>query len=106
MWRLEEIANYLEELGSLKRQGDEVVPIEGGVVLVASIRDVGYEIANLIEMALGGLSSDLDIYAHLFTGVVSIVGVIEGWHYRAHSTHSRIPKSFIGYGIGTTCPQK
>jgi len=76
---LEEVADYLEELGLLERRGDEVVLTEDGVELVASIRDVEYEIANLIKMVLEGLSSDLDIYAHLFTGVASIVGVIEGY---------------------------
>ena len=76
---LEEVADYLEELGLLERRGDEVVLTEDGAELAASIRDVEYEIADLIKMVLEGLSSDFDIYAHLFTGVASIVGVIEGY---------------------------
>jgi len=76
---LEKVADYLEKLGLLERRGDEVTLTEDGVELAASIRDVEHEIADLIRMFLEGLSSDFDIYAHLFTGVASVVGVIEGY---------------------------
>ncbi|HIQ56136.1 MAG TPA: hypothetical protein EYH59_05615 [Pyrodictium sp.] len=77
--KLEEVADYLEELGLLERRGDEVALTEDGSELAASIKDVEHEIADLIKMFLEGLSSDFDIYVHLFTGVASIVGVIEGY---------------------------
>jgi len=75
---LERVADYLEELGLLERRGDEVMLTEDGMELAVSIREVEHEIADLIRMFLEGLSSDFDVYAHLFTGVASVVGVIEG----------------------------